>query len=216
MKKFLFIISVLVNVFVCSAQTGPVDLPEETQQEVKDQAKQKVNAFNDHISFIATKRNPLGELIPEAAKDDHISSALRLFIGGGEISYDEDGNKIPAPQMEVSSINRNKEVTTSRMAIKKYLRRVKAFSYSEVKVTASNACFVGDMKQVGTNKFETVLTYVQIFEGKRVNRYNESYVAYRDVTKKSVRVHIYRKTYGDIVRWDILLGDIWVTATTLD
>ena len=213
MKRIVVYLLLAIVAFSVNAQI-PEGLTKETVEEVNVQAKLKVDEFNDHLSFIASKKNKQGEVIPSKAKDAHVTEALKLFLGQGESYYDQYGNLKPAPTMEVSSINRKtKEERRSKSPIKTYLNRMKEISYSEVKVTASNACFVSDWKKVDDDTYEAVMTYVQIFEGKRVNKYNETYVAYIDVTKKTITLTLKRKQYGDIVRWQIFLGDISVKAT---
>lgn len=201
------IIIFLIAVFTVNglyAQTN--DLTEEIKQTISDFAKQRVDQFNDQLSFIAGKKK-----YGDDVKDKYIRQALKNFIGGGnDYRNEETGELIKAPTMEVSSINRrNGFVTVNKLPIKTYLNNLKNLRYSEISVTSSSAHFITEIKQVSENEYETVMSYAQIFVGKRDMR-----VVYSDETEKHVRIHIKRIDLGDgQVKWNVLLGDIMVKAT---
>ena len=169
----------------------------------KQYAMQRVNEFNVYLSFITSKK------YENSVKDFYIREALRLFIGRGEAIPDLDGNMIPAPVMEVSSINRRTHAKRVRSRLlKSYLHALKDLRYDEVKVTSSSFLFMSTLRKVGTERYEAVLTYDQVFVAK-----NDGITVYRDVTKKSIRVHIRMVENGEQKRYDVLLGDVKVNAT---
>lgn len=203
MKKIISILisALFVTTFAYSQEIYGLD--ENVRQEVKEYAKEKVNEFNGHLSYIASKK------ISDDVKNDHIYEALLLFIGQGEVSYDQYGNQIPAPTMEVSAINRQTGKTRIRTRLlKTYLNDMKSLNYTEVNVSASEATYISELQHEGDGKYKAVLSYAQIFVGKR-----DGIVVYRDVTKKSIEVYIEVKKYGDKNLYEILLGNIKVDAT---
>lgn len=195
----LLLLAVLPLSF-CQAQS---EIDPSAREQVKQYAMQRVNEFNGDLSFISSKK------YENSVKDFYIKEALRLFIGHGEESHDLDGRTIPAPIMEVSSINRRTQAKRVRSRLlKTYLNALKDLRYDEVKVTASSAVFMSTLQKVGTGRYEAVLTYAQVFVAK-----NDGITVYRDVTKKSIRVHIKVVEYGEKKRYDVLLGDVKVNAT---
>ena len=202
MKKILSIILVFFVTTIVNGQEIK-GLDENVRQEVKEYAKEKVDEFNGHLSYIASKK------VSDEVKDDHIHEALILFIGQGDKSYDQYGNEIPAPTMEVSAINRKTgKVRLRTRLLKTYLSDMKSLNYTEVNVSASEATYISELQPDGNGRYKAVLSYAQIFVGKR-----DGIVVYRDVTKKSIEIYIEVKKYGDKNLYEILLGNIKVDAT---
>lgn len=203
MKRYFLLILLTVMPFgICWAQS---EIDSIAFEQIKQYAEQRVNEFNGDLSFISSKKKEYNKI---GVKDFYIREALRLFIGRGEESRDLDGNKIPAPKMEVSSINRRthaKRVHSNLLTA--YLEALKGLSYDEVKITSSRA-FMSNVHRTATGRFEAVLSYAQVFVAK-----NDGITVYRDVTKKSIRVHISVVEYGEKKRYDVLLGDVKVDAT---
>lgn len=201
------IIVFLLSLFAINsmyAQTN--DLTEEVKQTIAEFAKQRVDQFNDQLTFIAGKKS-----FSDEVKNFYIRQALKNFIGGGEDYLNEKtGEMEDAPTMEVSSINRRiGRVQVKKLPIKKYLNNLKNLSYSKVTVSSSSAHFITEFKQVSENEYETVLSYAQLFVGEKDMR-----IVYQDETEKHVRVHITKIDLGDgQVKWNVLLGDIKVNAT---
>lgn len=199
-RYFLLILLTMMSFGICWAQS---EIDSNAREQVKQYAMQRVNEFNGDLSFISSKK------YENSVKDFYIREALRLFIGRGEASRDLDGNMIPAPVMEVSSINRRTHAKRVRSRLlKTYLNALKDLRYDEVKVTSSSAVFMSTLQKVGTGRYEAVLTYAQVFVAK-----NDGITVYRDVTKKSIRVHIRVVENGEQKRYDVLLGDVKVNAT---
>lgn len=199
-KLYLLLVIVFLTINYTNAQTS--DLTKEIEESIKQQCMLKVDAFTNHVVYIADKNNS------EEVKDHHIKAALNLFSGKGSDLKDEYGNVlIPAPRMEVSSVNTNQ---IRSYLIKQYLINLENLPYTDVKIETTKCAFVGNLKQVDANKYEAVLSFAQVFVGTRDN-----VVVYRDRTKKDVKVFIEKKDYGEKTRWEIFLGDISVKATEI-
>lgn len=198
MKRITFVIYALLFVVGALAQTN--DLSKEVASSIKEQCMLKVDAFTNHIIFIADKTNS------DEVKQYHVKAALNLFSGKGNNINDEYGNiLVPAPRMEVSTTNSQQRRS---YLIKQYLINLENLPYTEITITTTKCAFVSNLRQVDTNKYEAVLSFAQVFVGKRDN-----VIVYTDRTKKDVKVYIEKKDYKEKTRWEILLGDISVTAT---
>lgn len=187
------------------------DLTQEDMDQLLKQTKLKVDQFNNYISFIAKKEKYASlqqQQETEKNKDEYIKEALKLFIGGGDAFVDEYGNQQPARIMQVSCLLRNGKVRVKNRKIRLYLNNLKSLNYSDVQVTAGDAFFTSEARQIGENKYMTTLSYRQFFIGKSDGR-----VVYDDKTDKTITVYIERQVIDGRSRWAILLGDIKVDAT---
>ena len=203
----------VIAIMLCSShvfgQTN--DLTQEDMDQLLLQTQLKVNQFNGYISFIAKKEKYSSQQQQrevESNKDAYIKEALKLFIGGGDAIVDEYGNQQPAPIMQVSCVLRNGKVRINDKKIGTYLNNLKYLRYSEVQVTAGDAYFCSEARQVGENKYMTTLSYRQFFVGKQDGK-----VVYRDKTDKTITVYIEKKVVDGRALWTVLLGDIKVDAT---
>lgn len=207
-KLFLFII-MLLTMQGAMAQTN--DLSKEDMTQLLQYTQQKVNQFNGYVSFIAKKQRYTSQQQQnevERNKDAYIREALKLFIGKGEDYTDEYGNKQPAPEMQVSSIRRNGQVTVKSKKVSEYLKALKGLNYKNVTITSGDAFFCSEARQIGEGKYVTTLSFRQYFIGERDGR-----VVYRDKTDKTVTVYIERKNIDGRAQWTVLLGNIEVKAT---
>lgn len=202
MKKLISFISAAFVCICSTAQTN--DLTAEVQEVLKQQAAAKVNELTDHISFVMRKSG-----YDETVKDYHIKAAKQLFVGGGKAYEDRYGNLQPAPRMQVSSINRSTgSVSVKEYQVANYLNNLKYLSYDTIEVTNSKSTFISNLHKLDTDEYEAVLSWVQIFIGKR-----NDMVVYKDRTKKNIVVRMQRKNYGGVERWEVLLGDTTVSVT---
>lgn len=191
------------------AQTS--DLSESDMEALKEQAKNKVDQFNDYISYIASKRkykNAAEQAEDSKNKDAHIEEACKLFIGGGRQSKDNYGNVIPAPQMETSIKRRNGTIYIRTRPIPDYLREMKNKNYTELIVKSSDAHFTSEAKKVGDNEYEMTLSYAQIYIGKR-----GEVEVYVDKTQKTIKVYVKRYVIDGRTKWQVLLGSVKVDCT---
>lgn len=207
------IIGIIAALMLCAshvaAQTN--DLTKEDMEQLLKQTQLKVNQFNGYVSFIAKKtkyKTAKQQTEVERTKNAYIKEALKLFIGGGKAYTDEYGNRHPAPIMQVSRIQRNGSVDITDRHIEEYLTRLKTLNYTYVKVTAGDAYFCSEARQVGESRYVATLSFRQFFVGKL----GEVSII-RDQTDKTVTVYIERTTVEGKTFWTILLGDIKVEAT---
>lgn len=187
------------------------DLTQEDMEQLLVQTQLKVNQFNGYISFIAKKEKyvtPQQQQETERNKNNYIKQALKLFIGGGKDYVDEYGNHQSAPIMQVSCLLRNGETKITDREIGEYLNRLKNMRYTDVRVTAGDAYFCSEARQIGENKYMTTLSYRQYFVGERDGK-----VVYRDKTDKTVTVYIEKSITDGRSIWTVLLGNIKVDAT---
>lgn len=209
-KVILSIIAIVLCTCHVFGQTN--DLTQEDMNQLLLQTQLKVNQFNGYISFIAKKEKYSSQQHQrevESSKDAYIKEALKLFIGGGKAFVDEYRNRQPAPTMQVSCVLRNGKIRNNApKEIGVYLNNLKYLRYSEVQVTAGDAYFCSEARQVGENKYVTTLSYRQYFVGKQDGR-----VVYNDKTDKTITVYIQKKVIDGRSLWTVLLGDIKVDAT---
>lgn len=202
MRKALFILFALLFLQPAIAQTN--DLTATEKETLKRAAQIKVDELTNHISFIMRKSE-----YPDDVKNRHIKAALNLFMGKGKEYQDIYGNTKPAPQMEVSSIDRSSgRVSKQSYPVSLYLQNIKHLNYDSIEVTSSKSSFYGDIHKISENEYEAVLTFVQIFKGRMGD-----VDVYVDRTQKAVKVRMTRIPYEDSSRWEILLGDTTVMVT---
>lgn len=201
MKRILSLFALLLCI-CAGAQTN--DLTQEIQEVLKQQARIKVDELTDHISFIVSKSEYNNEV-----KDFHISAALNLFLGKGKSYHDKYGNILPAPRMQVSTLNRETgDIAFRSYPVSMYLSNLKFLNYDMVEITNSKSAFISNLHKISDDEYEAALSWVQLFIGKR-----NDMMVYKDRTTKHIIVRMKKKTYGDIDRWEVLLGDTTVAAT---
>ncbi|GEM_PF-1958382 len=215
MKKIFNLFLTLIMCTGLCAQQSDGKLVKEVNETIKQECKRVVDAFTYHVGFIADKNNS------DAVKEEHIKTALDYFVGSGDGIYEtnEKGEptivngsyvyKVTPPRIEITSLYRKE---TKKPYIGVYLRSLMDLDYTELTITASDCYFVGDIKSgIDENEYEATISYGQTMIGKK-----GEWVFYRDYTKKTVRMHIYRQIYGEgKERWVILMGDIIANETRL-
>lgn len=199
MKKLLltFIVSVFITAsFSTQAQphtqsTGelPKELTEEDIINFKLRVKEKVEAFQNHISIIADKEQEMSK------KDLATKAALRLFL--------------VTATMEMSSKAADGKETKRDMPMKEYLNRLKNLSYRTVKISSQDVCYISGIQPTPDGKYVATATIYQLFEG----CYTET-KCYKDATKKEIDVTIeYKEDDFGEKRWVIMLGNVRVLET---
>lgn len=203
MKKTLVLMTAfLAWIFPAAAQ--PDGLTKEIENTLKEQAMVKVNELTDHLSFIMKKTG-----YDNSVKDYHLKAALNLFVGNGRSYTDKWGNVQRAAQMQVSKINRaTSEVSIKEYPVSTYLSNLKYLDYDEIIITNSQSTCIGDLYKTGEDEYEAVLSWIQIFIGKRGDM-----TIYKDKTKKDIVVKMQRKDYDGVIRWSVLLGDTTAAVT---
>lgn len=163
----------------------------ERKRAIDSLAIEKVRDLGKYIAIIGNKSTPFTE------GSRVIDRATELFAEGSEIG--------------VSSLSRP---NTQYFEARKYFERLLALNYTQVNISWYNIQYISDLALQPDGKYVGIITIYQRFEGKG----NEGMV-YKDTTKKDITVYVEKKSTqigGRLVDfWDVLLGDIRVTETTL-
>lgn len=173
-----------------AAITSEINLSEADIEVFKEQTRQKVDEFTQHISTIADKG--------EAAERRNMAEkeALKLFFTGAE--------------MEISSIGSDGGVVKISRPIPKYLSRLKALPYTRVEIRFYDIAYVSDFKRGPDGRYYSVATIIQEFTG-----FSGDNLVYTDVTEKEIEIIIdlVEDPFFSQKQWKIFLGDIKATET---
>ena len=225
MKKALcfLLTSLLLASFVdAKAQR---QLTEEEKAQYKQRIEDVVNDFNGRVSEIWRRPNKVESQNMEkfrAAKEVQIDAALKLFVGEGK-DYEEevivekwdDEHKYVkfvekewhrAAIMETSSVNNSK---ITKQTVESYLRKAAKAVGSRIEVSACDAYFASDLKEVAEGRYEATVAFVQDFfrydkEGRKI---------YADRTTKTIRVYLTSQRRAGEEVFIVELGDIRVVET---
>lgn len=164
----------------------------DTEKEVfKERALQKVNELEGYIITITDKT-----IADKSIKDKAISTAVSLFL-------DEERT------VEVSSVKSN---SVRSYDIKKYLFRINAIPYTQVKIDWYDIAYIRDLRAGPDNTYYGTITVFQKFQG-----FVDGKLVYEDETQKNIDVII--KTVEKVMAnrtvetREVLLGDIKVVET---
>ena len=190
--KFKYMLSLLLIVCVMgtlSAQTD--DVSPERKQAIDSLALEKVRDLSKYISIIGNKKTAYSE-------------ATRVMDRAEELFA-------PGSEMGVSSINR-KEVNYYK--VRKYFERLIALNYDRVTIKWYDIHYISDLERQPDGRYVGVVTIYQRFEGE-----SDDGLKYKDTTKKDITIYVERKKTqieGRTVEfWDVMLGDIRVTETSV-
>ena len=172
-----------------SAQTD--DVSPERKQAIDSLALEKVRDLSKYISIIGNKKTAYSE-------------ATRVMDRAEELFA-------PGSEMGVSSLNR-KEVNYYK--VRKYFERLMALNYDRVSIKWYDIHYISDLERQPDGRYVGVVTIYQRFEGE-----SDDGLKYKDTTKKDITIYVERKKTqieGRIVEfWDVMLGDIRVTETSV-
>lgn len=167
------------------------DLSPKRKAAIDSLALEKTRDLSRYISIIGNKSTPFSEA------NRVIDRALELFADGSEIG--------------VSTLYR-KEI--KNYPIKKYLERLMALNYDKVEIKWYNIQYISELQKQPDGKYVGVITIYQRFEGT-----TKEGLKYIDTTKKDITVYVERKETqigGKLIGfWDVMLGDIRVSETSL-
>jgi hypothetical protein len=171
------------------AQTG--EISPERKQAIDSLALEKVRDLSKYISIIGSKNTAYSE-------------ATRVMDRAEELFA-------PGSEMGVSSLNR-KEVNYYK--VRKYFERLIALNYDRVSIKWYDIHYISDLERQPDGRYVGVVTIYQRFEGE-----TKDGMKYKDTTKKDITIYVERKKtqiQGRTVEfWDVLLGDIRVTETSV-
>ncbi len=188
-KKFLS--SLLLSLCTLSVVAQTDNVSPARKQAIDSLALEKVRDLSKYISIIGNKKTQYSEA------NRVMDRAEELFA--------------PESEMGVSALNR-KEITYYK--VRKYFEHLMALNYDRVNIKWYNIHYISDLERQPDGRYVGVVTIYQRFEGE-----SEGGLKYKDTTKKDITIYVERKKtqiQGKIVEfWDVLLGDIRVTETSI-
>lgn len=190
--KALFICIISLIIFSHAfAQSENINLDPQRKQAIDSLALEKVRDLGKYISIIGNKNTPFSEA------NRVIDRASELFAEGSEIG--------------VSSINRP---DIEFYKVREYFRHLMALNYDNVTIKWYDIQYVSDLELQPDGRYVGIITIYQRFEGSSFDG-----LKYKDTTKKDITIFVERKKTqisGRMIDfWDVLLGDIRVSETTI-
>jgi hypothetical protein len=156
----------------------------------KEQTKQKVEEFQQHIATIGSKDQP------EEKRNLAEKEALKLFLKGAE--------------METSVIRPNGTVIIQSRSMENYLARLKSLPYTAVVINFYDLVYISSFTKGPDGRYYSSATIIQEFSG-----FSDDNLVYRDVTKKEIEIIIdlVEDKFFREKKWKVLLGNIKATET---
>lgn len=188
-KYWFVLLSGLTIIGTLQAQTD--DVSPKRKQAIDSLAMEKVRDLSKYISIIGNKKTAYSE-------------ATRVMDRAEELFA-------PGSEMGVSSLN-HKEVDYYK--VRKYFEHLMALNYDRVTIKWYDIHYISDLERQPDGRYVGVITIYQRFEGE-----SDDGLKYKDTTKKDITIYVERKKtqiQGRIIEfWDVMLGDIRVTETSL-
>lgn len=156
----------------------------------KEQTKQKVEEFQQHIVTIGSKDQP-AEKRNMAEKE-----ALKLFFKGAE--------------MQTSVIMPDGSATIQSRPMEKYLARLKSLPYTAVVIKFYDLVYISSFTKGPDGRYYSSATVIQEFTG-----FTGDNIVYKDVTKKEIEIVIdlVEDKFFNEKKWKVFLGNIKATET---
>lgn len=156
----------------------------------KEQTKQKVEEFQQHIVTIGSKDQP-AERRNMAEKE-----ALKLFFKGAE--------------MQTSVILPNDSIVIQVRSMEKYLARLKSLPYTAVVIKFYDLVYISSFVKGPDGRYYSSATVIQEFTG-----FTGDNLVYKDVTKKEIEIVIdlVEDKFFNEKKWKVFLGNIKATET---
>jgi hypothetical protein len=191
MKNISSLIFVMGLVLLGSVAQAQSEISPERKRAIDSLAIEKIRDLGTYVAVIGSKETEFSEA------NRVIERALELFAPGAE--------------MGVSTLYSSE---IKYYTVRKYFDRLMALSYDKVNITWFDIEYISDLEQGPDGRYVGVITIFQRFEGQSADG-----LQYRDTTKKDITVYVERKSTQiagrEIEFWDVLLGDIRVSETTI-
>lgn len=167
-----------------------IDLSDSDIEIFKEQTKQKVEEFQQHIITIGSKDQP-AERRNMAEKE-----ALKLFFKGAE--------------MQTSVIMPDGTVNIQSRTMEKYLARLKSLPYTTVVIKFYDLVYISSFTKGPDGRYYSSATVIQEFTG-----FTGDNLVYKDVTKKEIEIVIdlVEDKFFNEKKWRVFLGNIKATET---
>jgi hypothetical protein len=188
--KFLFVL--LQGLIISGALYAQADdVSPARKQAIDSLALEKVRDLSKYISIVGNKKTAYSE------SSRVMDRAEELFAPGSE--------------MGVSSLSRTE---VNYYPVRKYFERLMALNYDRVTIKWYDIHYISDLERQPDGRYVGVVTIYQRFEGE-----SDDGLKYKDTTKKDITIYVERKEtqiQGRTIEfWDVLLGDIRVTETSV-
>jgi hypothetical protein len=177
------------------------------KEALKLRAAQKVKQMTDNISRIADKSRSV------STRESIRSKTLVLFINKGEAFKEvyDGGYEIQRQGvfMETSSL-KCKTCDPKKTLMTQYLTNLIKLNYSQVKIESTDVSSmeVSSLQKINDNEYVCTVYFEQAFAG-----YRDGRPVYKDITRKSVEVHIAVEETLDGTEYIIRLGDVHALDT---
>jgi len=202
--RYLLIVSFVGMAFLASGQeptktaasskeaklVDEISLSDSDIEVFKEQTKQKVEEFQQHIVTIGSKDQPT-EKRNMAEKE-----ALKLFFKGAE--------------MQISTINTDGTVSIMSRPMEKYLARLKSLPFTAVVIKFYDLVYISSFTRGPDGRYYSSATVIQEFTG-----FSGDNIVYKDVTKKEIEivVDLVEDKFFNEKKWKVFLGNIKATET---
>ncbi len=156
----------------------------------KEQTRQKVEEFTQHIVTIGNKDEPADR------RNLAEKEALKLFYAGAT--------------MEISVITADGSIRKIARPMGKYLARLKSLPYTRVEIKFYDIAYISEFTKGPDGRYYSVATIIQEFTG-----FKGDNIVYTDVTKKEIEIIIdlVEDPFFNQKSWKIFLGDIKASET---
>ncbi|MBI9065787.1 MAG: hypothetical protein JEZ09_00765 [Salinivirgaceae bacterium] len=156
----------------------------------KEQTKQKVEEFQQHIITIGSKdQSPEKRNMAE-------KEALKLFFKGAE--------------MQTSKVNSDGTVAIQSRSMEIYLARLKSLPYTAVVIKFYDLVYISSFTKGPDGRYYSSATVIQEFTG-----FTGDNLVYKDITKKEIEIVIdlVEDKFFNEKKWRVFLGNIKATET---
>jgi len=156
----------------------------------KEQTRQKVDEFTQHIVTIGDKNEPADR------RNLAEREALKLFYAGAT--------------MEISTAMPDGSVKKAARPMEKYLARLKSLPYTKVEIKFYDIAYVSEFTKGPDGRYYSTATVIQEFTG-----FSGDNIIYSDVTKKEIEIIIdlVEDPFFNQKSWKLFLGDIKASET---
>lgn len=156
----------------------------------KEQTRQKVDEFTQHIVTIGDKNEPADR------RNLAEREALKLFYAGAT--------------MEISTILADGSIRKVARPMEKYLARLKSLPYTKVEIKFYDIAYVSEFTKGPDGRYYSTATVIQEFTG-----FSGDNIIYSDVTKKEIEIIIdlVEDPFFNQKSWKLFLGDIKASET---
>lgn len=184
----------IINGFTQSSENSAkviekISLSEKDLDIFKEQTKQKVNEFQNHILILSDKTQS------RSKRNMAEKEALKLFYDGAI--------------MEISLLINGKTIEKER-PMAEYLFRLKTINFTKVEITFFDIVYVTEFTRAPDGKYHGIATFFQKFQGFQGDK-----ITYSDITKKeiSIIIDLIEDDFYNEKQWKLFLGDIRATET---